>query len=188
MKKRYEFIRNLKGQVWVETVVYTLIALTVIGLFLSFAKPKIEEVQDKTLIDQSVSMLEDINNIANSIVQSGAGNKRVIELGIKKGTLEIDSANDRLVFTIEGRSTYTEPGEDGSPGEFIKIGNILISTQKLGKLNKVTLISNYSGIYNITYQNKEELRTINRAPTPYKVSISSEGELNGRNVVNFEVI
>ena len=42
--------RGVNGQVWVETVTYTLIAIVMIGLVLSFAKPKIEELQDKTII------------------------------------------------------------------------------------------------------------------------------------------
>jgi uncharacterized protein (UPF0333 family) len=46
MKKRAGFFaKNKRGQIWVETVVYTLIALVMIGLVLAFAKPKIEELQ-----------------------------------------------------------------------------------------------------------------------------------------------
>ena len=36
-----------RGQVWVETVIYTLIALALIGTVLAFVKPKVEEMQDK---------------------------------------------------------------------------------------------------------------------------------------------
>jgi len=41
-----------KGQVWIETVTYTLIAFVLIGLILAFVKPKIDELQDKALIDR----------------------------------------------------------------------------------------------------------------------------------------
>ena len=50
-----------RGQVWVETVTYTLIALVLIGLVLSFTKPKIEELQDRTLIEQSIQVLKELD-------------------------------------------------------------------------------------------------------------------------------
>jgi hypothetical protein len=175
------------GQVWVETVVYTLIALTIIGLFISFAKPKIEEIQDKAIIDQSIEMLEDINSIILSIVQGGVGNQRIIEVGIKKGTLEIDGISNRLVFEIDGRYTYTEPGPDGEPGEFINIRNILASTQKRGKISTVTLISNYTNIYNITYRGEDDKKLLGKAPVAHKLSISNKGDIGGKPIINFEL-
>ena len=87
---------NKKGQIWVETVVYTLIAFTLIGLVLTFAKPKIEEIQDKGLIEQSIKVLDDIDLIIKTL--GGSGNQRLIMLGISKGTLNIDGKNDRLFF------------------------------------------------------------------------------------------
>ena len=51
---------NTKGQIWIETVIYTLIIFVMIGLVLSFAKPKIEEMQDKAIIEQSIAMMKDI--------------------------------------------------------------------------------------------------------------------------------
>ena len=52
-----------KAQVWIETVTYTMIALVMIGLVLAFAKPKIEELQDKTIIEQSIKILNEFNSI-----------------------------------------------------------------------------------------------------------------------------
>ena len=89
-----------RAQVWVETVIYTLIALTIIGVFLSFARPKIEEIQDKSIIDQSIDMLEDMNQKILSAVEGGAGNKRVIEVGISKGSLIINGTGDEIIFSV----------------------------------------------------------------------------------------
>src|SRR3989339_625134 len=97
-----------RGQVWVETVIYTLIAFVMIGSVLAFVKPKVEEMQDKAIIEQSIGMMEDINTIVLSLVHGGAGNKRKIELGIKKGILMIDGQNNKLIFEIESGNTYTE--------------------------------------------------------------------------------
>ena len=50
-----------KAQIWVETVIYTLIALAIMGLLLALIKPTIEEKKDKAVIEQSKLILDDIN-------------------------------------------------------------------------------------------------------------------------------
>ena len=48
-------IKNKKrGQIWVETVIYTLIGLTIIGLLLAVSKPQIDKQKDKALIEQKI--------------------------------------------------------------------------------------------------------------------------------------
>ena len=41
---KHSLKHGIRGQVWVETVVYTLIAFIMIGLVLGVAKPKIEKL------------------------------------------------------------------------------------------------------------------------------------------------
>ena len=83
-------VNGKNGQVWVETVIYTLIAFVLIGAVLAIAQPRIEEIQDKAFIEQSFGVMKDIDNIILSLAQGGVGNKRVVELGLKKGNLIID--------------------------------------------------------------------------------------------------
>jgi len=180
--------KSKRSQVWVETVIYTLIALTIIGLFISFAKPKIEEIQDKAVIEQSVQMVEDIDSIISSIVQGGAGNQRIVEIGIKKGELKVDGVNDQLIFEIEGRYTYTQPGENGMPGEYINVGNIIASTQKRGKMSVVTLISNYSSRYDLQFEGSNSAKVITRAPVAYQMSFSNKGDVGGKTLIDVGII
>ena len=113
-----------KAQVWIETVIYTLIAFIMIGAVLSIVKPKIEELQDKAIIEQSISMMQQIDEIIRVLIEGGPGNKRQIELGIKKGVLIIDGEKDKIVFEIESRHAYSEPGAN------ISEGNLIINTEK----------------------------------------------------------
>jgi len=170
------FRKNKKAQVWVETVIYTLIALTIIGLFLSFAKPKIEEIQDKSIIEQSVEMLEGINEIINSVVEGGAGNQRVIDVMIKEGDLFVDGENDTILFKISSKYTFTEPGSDGEWGKYIEVGDIVARTKKIGKTNTINLLSNYSQVYNITYNGEDKLKVVSKSPAIYKITILNKGE------------
>ena len=52
-----------KGQVWIETVTYTLVAFVLIGLILAFAKPKIDKLQDQSIIEQSMKMIKEMHHI-----------------------------------------------------------------------------------------------------------------------------
>jgi hypothetical protein len=171
-----------KSQVWVETVIYTLIALTIIGLFLSFAKPKIEEIQDKAIVEQSAEMLESMNSIILDITQSGPGNQRSIEIGIKKGAINISSLNNQIIFDVEGRYAYTEPGN------YVNVGKLIAYTEKKGSLYRVRLISNYAGVYNITYNGGKEERIIPKSPVPYRILVSNKGASGSLTQIDFSIV
>lgn len=169
-----------RGQIWVETIIYTLIAFAMIGLALAFVKPKIDEIQDRGVIEQSITLLEDIDDVIKGI--GDPGNQRVIEIGIRKGALKIDAAGERLIFEIESGSEFSEAGED-----YIQ-GDVLIQTKKIGNLNEVTLTVSYSN-HNLTYENKNEIKILGKSSTPYKLLISNEGEDAGNKIIiNFDLL
>jgi len=159
-----------RGQVWIETVIYTLIALALIATVFSFVKPKIQQMQDKAIIEQTIVMMENINEMIHSIDEGGQSNQRVLDLGISKGRLFINKdKNDTLVFEIDSADTFSEPGVD------IPYGSIYIYTNKIGKNNKVYLTLNYNGIYNITFDDSDNEKIINKASTPYRLFLSNKG-------------
>ena len=172
--------RGKKGQVWIETVLYTLIAFVMIGLVLAYAKPRIEEAQDKAIVEQSVEILENINNILTNI-ERVPGNKRIIELMIKKGTLRINGNTDSIVFEIESRYPYTEAGED------INIGNIIANTRAVGSKYDITLTLDYSATYDLTYRGVDQEKIINRASTAYSLVVSNEGASGTKIKMDFDV-
>lgn len=181
MKKRWNLNRK-SGQIWVETMVYTLIAFALIGLVLAFVKPKIEEVQDSTLISQSVEVLEDIDSIISEVAIGGTGNQRVPELGISKGTFTIDAPGDSLFFVIESRYEYSQPGTD------VSLRGITVHTEQIGRMYDVTLTKDYSGVYNITSEGLEEVRQLTSSSTPYKVVIAANGsDSSGNQIINMGV-
>ena len=177
---------NYKAQVWIETVVYTLIAFAILGAILGFAKPKIEQLQDKSIIEQSIGMLEDIDATIEEI-QAVSGNKREIELSLKKGSLNIDAPNNQIIFEIESQYTYSEPGIT------IQKGSIKINNEKIGKINKINAIINYAGKYDLTLNDEDKPELLAKSSAPYKLFISNEGKQEGvgRNPdlikINFEL-
>lgn len=169
--------KQSKGQIWIETVIYMLIALILIGAVLAFITPKIQEIQDKAIIEQSIEMLNDIDRIISSVSFS-PGNKRIIDIVIKKGNLIINSEEDKIIFEIESKLTYSEEGE------IISVGEIMVLTEKLGSSNKITLTSAYN--FDLIYGGKNESKIITRSPVPYKLSIENKGST--KTVIDINIV
>lgn len=176
------FYSGVRGQIWIETVVYTLIAITLIGAVLAFILPRIEEIQDNAVIEQSVGVLEDLNSVILEVVHGGRGNKRIMDIGVKKGELKIRGAQDLISFEIESGYGYSELDKS------IKVGNVDVITQRVGsELNRITLSVSYDE-YDLAYAGEDAEKIIGKSPAPYKLSIENKGEVEGKIVVDMEVI
>lgn len=171
------YLKNKKGQIWVETIIYTLIAFIMIGLVLGFANPKINEIQDKAILDQTVAVLEDIHNVVQDI-STVPGNKRVIELSIKQGDLKIDGINNQIIFETESAHLYSQPNEN------ITHGNVNVLTIEKGSMYFVTLTGNYNS-YDLTFTGNNDTKILSKSPTPYKIFITNKGG-NPQNI-DFEI-
>jgi hypothetical protein len=74
----------VKGQIWIENVVYIMIGLTLITVVLSLALPQINKIKDKAIIEQSITALEDIDKVIGDVKQV-SGNLRIVEFKNAKG-------------------------------------------------------------------------------------------------------
>jgi type II secretory pathway pseudopilin PulG len=174
-------MKNRRGQIWVETVIYTLISFALMGLVLAFVIPKIQETQDKGIIEQSIGVLQDIDSVIKNL--GGPGNQRVLELGLNKGSLTFNSDSETIVFYLEGNYQYSQPGEN------VSIGKIIANTNNKGKINILTLTLNYNGEYNLTLSDQDSVKTISKSPVPYKILISDlDQDASGKTIVNIGVI
>jgi type II secretory pathway pseudopilin PulG len=174
--------KNKRGQVWIETVIYTMIAFILIATVLAFVRPKIQEMQDQAIIKQSIELLKEIDSTIISVLNGAPGNKRLIELNINEGTLKFDGQRDSIIFELETSTTYSEPGKN------VTDGNIIIRTDKLGDENLVTLERNYnSSKYNLTNNNFDEIKSLSKGSTAYKVFISNLGSNQNKSSINIEI-
>ncbi|VVB83929.1 Uncharacterised protein [uncultured archaeon] len=176
MKKKV--MKNRFGQVWIETVIYTLIAFVMIGLVLSFAQPKIQELQDRAILQQSTDMMKQIDS---TILTMGAtGNQRIFEIGMKKGNLIIDGVHEKIIFEMDSKSVYSEPGK------VVEDGSIDVLTEKKSGGNFVTLTRDYSESYNLEFNGVDnQMKTITPASNSYKLSIENKGQdANGKIILD----
>lgn len=154
------------GQVWIETVLYTIIGLAIIGVVLAFVMPKINESKDSISVEQSISAMKDLDSKISDVSQQ-QGDIGKVEFAIGRGYLDINSTNDSLIFVITGLSSlYSEAGIP------IKDGDIQILSEKGQKYDSVYLTLDYN--YNITYNGEDTEKVLTAAPTPYEIYVENK--------------
>jgi len=158
-----------KAQVWVETVIYILIGLTIIAVLLAIINPKINQMKDKAVIESMISGLETIDKDING-VKLAYGKKEIVDIGLKKGRLIINGETEEIVFVLdESKVEYSEPGRE------IERGSLYVLTEKQKGIINVSLSLKYDSL-NITYSEKDEKKVFNQASLPYRFAIENKGD------------
>jgi type II secretory pathway pseudopilin PulG len=172
-----------KAQIWVETAIYTLIGITIMGIILAMAIPQIEKIKDKSIVEQTVSALQTLDLKIQEVEQTEGRVGKVV-FKIAKGSLKINSTNDSIVYVLEDTNL-----EASQPGVEIKNGNIILKTEKVGAKFRIILRLNYSRL-NITYKDGENLGTINAGATPYNIFIENKGaeSIGSKTKLDFNVV
>ncbi len=162
-----------KGQVWVETVVYTLIGLVLISTILAFAVPQIEKQKDKIIVDRSVELMNTLDNQIQNIKRLGVGNSRELNLGLSDGQFIISPPENTIVYVLEeSKYEYSEVGRDiNIPGS-----NLIVRTEEVGDRYKVSLTLDYSnaGIL-IKYDGEEIEEIFDSVAIPYLLGVENIG-------------
>lgn len=173
-------MKNKRGQVWVETVLYTLIGLGLIALVLAFVSPRITQEKERILVEQTIQSLNVIDDKINTVLEKGEGNRRVVEFGIGRGELHFNSTNDKIIFVFNDlKNPYTEPNV-----EYESVGRVKILSVEGRRTSQVFLTLDYGNSANLTFAGKDEDRKFDAAARPYEFSI----ENLGRNNSLFEVV
>src|SRR3989338_1101690 len=127
-----------QGQIWIETVLYTIIGLAVIALVLSYVYPRIQSAQEKIIVEQTIEALNKLDYQITKVQELGVGNQKIYSFAMKRGKLTIDAKEDVITFTITDlKSAYSEPGVE------IQDGRVKLMTRTAKQGNTVILTLNY---------------------------------------------
>lgn len=171
----------MKGQVWIETTLYTLIGLAIIGMVLTYALPKITSYQEKIVIEQSITSMVQFDEVVTNLLNSGAGNKRSFDISFKTGTLVIDPVQDNINFDIKELSkAYSEVGLP------IVRGNILIKTIEDSKKYSTLLRLNYTNVTDIATEDGQII-SLPPVSTGYRLWLTHNGTVNNKNQIVVEL-
>ena len=164
-------IKSKKGDAtWISTVLYTLIGLSIMGLLLAFIRPKIAEMKDSFIIEQTVTSMNDFDGLVSEI-RLATGNKRSYNMHLSRGQLVIDGVNDEIRWYLPD-SSY-QFSEVDVP---IQTGNLNIITGKAGDKFSITIGLNYSLLnLNITYNNQDVEQILQAAKVVYPLWVENKG-------------
>jgi len=157
---------NKRGQIWVETVIYTLIGITIIGIVLGVAKPKIDEKRDELAIEQAIESLDKINSKIIE-VSTIAGNRRIAIVKIGKGELVINGAEDVISWELPVSFEYSEVSIP------IQVGDLNITTTQRGSEFSVLIEKKFNS--DILYNEGNGIQPFSTTPTPYNLIIENKG-------------
>ena len=165
-------IQSKHSQIWIETAIYTLIGLTVIGVLIAIAQPMLDKARDAGIIQQTMDAMNQIDGKISEISQA-PGSIAVIDLKIAKGIFTINSSNDSLQYVIiDTPKLYSQLDLE------IKEGNIYKKTIKHGTKYNVYLKRYYTDL-NISYKgNTDTAKSIQAASNSYRLSITNLGKPN----------
>ncbi|MFH1823538.1 MAG: hypothetical protein ABH817_02395 [archaeon] len=149
---------NKKAVVWVSTVLYILISLAIIGIVLAAVNPRINSSRDKSIIEQTIIILNEIDENINFAAQT-PGTRLKYEFKLSRGQIQI--IGNKVIWTLE-KSGY----QYSEPNMIIKIGKISALTTDE---NTVILKLEYPGL------NFNDL-LIQAASNPYELFIENKGE------------
>lgn len=173
---RSKFDLNRRGQVWIETVLYTLIGLALIGVVLAVALPRINASKDKILVEQTIEALSVFDGKINEVVITGPGNSRAISpFSMKRGELYFNSSSDKIIFVLTDLNVlYSESGKEIEIGK-LKVLSIEGNNEKT---HSTTLTLDYADVANITFKEKEDTVKFSAAAVPYSFVIENQGVKN----------
>ena len=167
-------MENKKGQVWVETVIYTLIDLVLIGTVLAFATPFINEQKDKAVIERTAESMNSLDNTILNIKGQGIGNKREFSFLIGEGSLIVDGKENEIRFSVdESNYAFSEPGISID----VSGTNMKVRTTKSGKKYDVVLTLAYDEKVDISYNEEDVVKTFDPAPNPYRLIVENLGKI-----------
>lgn len=151
-----------EGVVWISTILYTMISLAIIGLLLTVIQPKISQMRDSIIIDQTKTSLAEIDKTILDV--SGAPGMRLpSEVRLGRGQLIISGAGNSIEWTYDSKYKYSEVNRT------IRSASIYEMTRQLGTDQyRISLKINYSDI-DLKFNGLEQDKVLQAGSIPYKI-------------------
>src|SRR3989344_8433684 len=131
---------NKKGQIWIETVLYSMIGLALIALVLSYVTPKINASRNELLVEQSIGAMQNFDARIEETISRGPGNIiKIDEFTMRSGELFINPNKNSITLIVRDLSSaYSEPGVS------IPYGSVNVMTEKRQKTFDVYINSTFN--------------------------------------------
>jgi hypothetical protein len=156
-----------QGVVWISTILYTMISLAIIGLLLAVIQPKISQVRDSVIIDQTKTSLIQIDETVLN-VQEAPGMRLSSEIRLGKGQLVLSGKNNSIEWTYDSKYKYSEVNRT------IRSASIYESTTQIGAdMYRISLKLIYTS--NLTVNSQDTDKILQAGSIPYKIWFENKG-------------
>ncbi len=172
---------NKKADVWVSTVIYVGIAITIITIVLAAGLPVINRMRDRNTITETKDILYQLNDDIKQTIRDGPGAQRTPSIKISKGEFKIDPTG--IIWTLpNSKFKYSEIGESIQEGDLIINTTVtpvsdeysvkLILDYSATKIKLESPIKTLSGQYNLLVKYSGVVTVVNPPSTYSNVTIN----------------
>ncbi len=116
LAKRKAIAPLLAGALYVGIVSVAILLVVQIG------SPAITKMQDIAALDQAKDSLANLEKVLESVAAEGKGSTRIVPVQIKKGKIYVESANDKIYYSLDTKAEII------SPRTKREIGNLYFSS------------------------------------------------------------
>jgi len=170
-----------RGQVWVETVIYVLIGLTIIAILIALITPRVKEMNDKAIVEQSINSLSSVDEKIYATLMSPSS-QREIDLYFRKGEYIINSEDNTISFSLKGTNLlYSQLNKT------VRQGEIYILTSGKKDNYDIMLTLNYSS-FNVTFNGRDENKVLTASSTGYRLLVRNNGKVGDYTQININII
>lgn len=137
----------MRGQVWIEAVLYIAIGIVAISLILTAGLPVIYKMRDRNTVMQTKDMLYAFDNAIRQVSSEGLGSQRILDPVIVKGGV-LNIKENELLWQMDTEAEIMEPCEDDCDELAQQEGNIKMFLEKTVVEDEyvINLILDYSNI------------------------------------------
>ncbi|GEM_PF-1799838 len=107
---------NSKAQVWISSVLYILVVISVMAVVLAVGIPVVNNLKDKAAFNNLKNNAQVLDSYIQSVVSEGPGSQRVLSLDIA-GRLFVQ--NNKLIWQIPLSSSVLSPRTSQSYGNLV---------------------------------------------------------------------
>jgi len=178
----------MRGQVWVEAVLYIAIGVVAISLILSAGLPVINKMRDRNTVMQTKELLHTFDSAIRQVAGEGLGSQRSLDPVIIKGG-RLDIKENEIVWRMDTTAEIMESCgyEDECDKELIQHeGNIDMSLFRTPVVGEYVI--NLGLKYNNLIMELDENSIIKGSLTgKYSILVSNSGVENNKPVVKLKV-
>ncbi len=125
-----KIIREKKGDIWISTILYVLIAVAVVVMVLQAGIPLFNKLKEKAVFTKGEDTMQLLNQHVEDVASEGPGSQRVVPVQFDEGIFYANPS--RVMWELKTTSKLLEPRTKIEQGNLIISSNINVNARDAG--------------------------------------------------------